>query len=299
MTAPEGAQVAADTELVRHSTPRRCLTVLEDLRGRRVAILPTVAHELRGRIPLQAAAYVRGIRERDGKWSGSQIQTAARAAGAEAAEWWEDWRLRNDSIHEHVPDPGTSHYSLTVASLPDEAFLDTDGNDQLVHAQAWAHGIDILASRNRRSVVRKELERHFAALDGPLPPIEVRNLHEHTTAVAGTERRDVSEVALEAMPFAVIPEDWTSGKHVGVRSSCDRFIRNLNTAPGRRVRMTAEGNTLSRMLDRAVQRLGHAAFIERCEAAYAIRPAAAREAGKRFHGRTRAAVRWTGIDPWA
>ncbi len=84
MTTPEAAQVAADTNLVRHSTPRRYLTVLEDLRGCRIAILPTVAHELRGHIPLQAAAYVRGICERDGKWTGSQIQTAARASAGAA-----------------------------------------------------------------------------------------------------------------------------------------------------------------------------------------------------------------------
>ncbi len=109
MTSPAAAQVAADTNLVRHSTPRRYLTVMEDLRGRRIAILPTVAHELRGHIPLQAAAYVRGICERDERWSGGQIQTAARAVGGAAVEWWEDWRLRNDSVYEHVPDLGASH----------------------------------------------------------------------------------------------------------------------------------------------------------------------------------------------
>ncbi len=90
----------------------------------------------------------------------------------------------------------------------------------MIYAQAWAHGINILAGRNRRSIVRKELERHFAALDHPRPPIEVRNLYEHTSAVAETERRDIPDAALEAMLCAVIPENWTSGKHVGVRSSC-------------------------------------------------------------------------------
>ncbi len=128
--------VAAGTNLIRHSTPRRYLTVLEDLRGRRVAILPMVDHELRGHIPAQAAAYVRGICERDGTWSQRQVQDAARAAGSAATDWWEDWRFRNDSIYEHVPDLGTSHYSLIVASLPEEAFRDSNGNDQLIYAQA-------------------------------------------------------------------------------------------------------------------------------------------------------------------
>ena len=52
------AVIAADTNLLRHPTPRRYLTVLEALRARRVVVLPTIDGELRGHLPIQAKEFI-------------------------------------------------------------------------------------------------------------------------------------------------------------------------------------------------------------------------------------------------
>ncbi len=48
------AMVAADTNIIRNPTPQRYLPAFEDLRGRRIAILPVVDEELRSELPSQA-----------------------------------------------------------------------------------------------------------------------------------------------------------------------------------------------------------------------------------------------------
>ena len=47
------AAIAADTNLLRHPTPRRYLTVFEALRNRRVVVLPAVDAELHITWPLE------------------------------------------------------------------------------------------------------------------------------------------------------------------------------------------------------------------------------------------------------
>ena len=273
----EANAVAADTNLIRHPTPRRYLTALEELRGRRVAILPMVDRELRGQLALQAKAYIRGVCDKDGK-SAEETRIAARAATGAALEWWNDERTRNRTAYMHVPDLGEPHYLGVAADLPDEAFLDDNRNDQLIYAQAWAHGIDVLASRNRRTILREKLERHFAELDYPIPPVVVRNLYEHTLAIAGNERRTDSDVALEAVLGAVIPDHWTPDKSADVMGSCVRFIRNLTVTPEQRA-LDVGDYALVRILSSLLNRIDGKEFAQRCNEIHARRPGVAR--GKR------------------
>ena len=82
----DAAAVAADTNLIRHPTPRRYLTALEMVRGRRVAILPMVDRELRVQLPRQAAAHIRGLCGQGGTGAG-ETGAAASAAARAALEW--------------------------------------------------------------------------------------------------------------------------------------------------------------------------------------------------------------------
>ncbi len=291
--------VAADTNLIRHPTPRRYLTALEDLRGRRVAILPMVYRELNEELYSQAVGYIRKLCRRDGIERMEDVQAATQAAGEAALEWWEgECCSRNESSYTYVPDRGKAHYRRVVAALPTEAFTDTRDGDLWIYAQAWAHGIDVLASRNRRTVIRERLERHFSGLGLRSPPVMVRGLYEHTAIVAENEDRYVSDVALDAVLGAVIPNAWTPEKSERVLSSCMLFANNLATMDGRGVPVASEENDLAHGLNEAICEIDGEDFVRRCEKAYASRPTAARETELRYHRMTRAAVRETGIDLW-
>ena len=78
--------VAADTNILRHPTPRRYLTALEELRGRRIAILPMVDHELQVQLDLQAADHVRGRCRQKGLRHEKDIDAAAEAANTTAGQ---------------------------------------------------------------------------------------------------------------------------------------------------------------------------------------------------------------------
>ena len=72
--------IAADTNLLRHPTPRRYLTVLEALRTRRVVVLPTVDGELRRHLPIQAKDFVERAAKRQGVPTGDKLERAKAAA---------------------------------------------------------------------------------------------------------------------------------------------------------------------------------------------------------------------------
>ncbi len=296
MTGAEA--VAADTNLIRHPTTRRYLTALEELRGRGIAILPKVDSELRGQLPDQAADQIRGLCRRNGIRPVETIDAAARAASDAAAEWWEEERFRNSSSYVLLPDLGDPHYRSVSANLPGSAFTDENDSDRTIYAQAWAHGVDVLASRNRRTILGTVLEEHFAERGHPAPPVSVRGLFEHTRAIAGSEGRPVSEVAFEAVLGAVIPNAWTPGGSDRVLRSCMTFTDSLAISEGRRVSSLSEENELVHLLSLTIEEIDRDVFAQRCGEAHARRPLAAGETEMRYHGRVRSAVRGTGIDLW-
>jgi len=290
--------VAADTNLIRHPTPRRYLTALEGLRGRGVAILPMVDREVLGQLPNQAADHVRKLCKRNRIGRVEAIDAAARAASGAAAQWWEKERFRNSSAYALLPDLGDPHYRCVSADLPGAAFTDSNDSDRTIYAQAWTHGIDVLTSRNRRTILKTVLEEHFAERGHPAPPVKVRGLFEHTRAVAGHEGRPVTDVAFEAVLGAVIPNAWTPGASDPVLRSCMAFTDGLAISEGRRVSVMPEENELVHILNRAIEEIDREDFAKRCEEAHARRPRAARETETRYHDRVRTAVRETGIDLW-
>jgi len=287
----EAGSVAADTNIVRQSTPRRYLTALEALRGRRVAILPMVDTELRVELYTQAAENIRTRCRRAGIGSGDFIAAAQDAAGLMAEEWWMAERSHNRSAYEYLPDRGWESYRGFVGDLPREAFSDENPSDLTIYAQAWAHGVDFLASRNRNSISRELLDDHFTGKGQPSPPVAIRGLYEHTRAVAESEGRRAVHVGLEAMLGAVIRGDWDRGKVFAMRDSCERFIANLAMSEGKRPSVTKEENVLVKVLGAALKATGTEEFIRLCDKAHATRPDTARETEMRYRSRYRALVR--------
>ena len=292
--------VAADTNIIRQFTPRRYLTVLEGLRERDVAVLPLVHDELQKQLRTHAAAYIQALCHDRGLLP-EQIDRAAIAAGRAATGWLGDEVLRNDSAYRFIADLGLAHYEAPVMSLPADAF--TDSNDKWIYAQAWAHDIDVLSSRNRSTINGDVLQEHFAARDWLAPPVRVRGLYEHTARLAEEEGRPLAEISFEAMLAAVIPEDWTPAKGAGVATSCGLFLKNLRLAEGRHPggALAAQENELVRLMDVQMKRIlrTEKTFLAHCAAAHAARPQAARNTEMRYHERVRAAVRETGLDPWS
>ena len=298
------AAVAADTNIVRQPTPRRYLTALEELRGRSVAILPMVRRELEDHLPMQASEYIQGHRRRNRNWSPEETDAAAVAASDAAYRWWRGEGLRNDTAYLFFPHLDSENYRHAAAALPGAAFTDRNGNDQQIYAQAWVHGIDVLASRNRRTIYREVLARHFSARGLPNPPVAVLGLFEHTKTLAESEGRPLPEVAFEAVLGAVIPETWpdepVSGSIELVEISCRRFIDNLSLseggAPGS---FAAEENELAFLMKEELEAVAENAgrFLNRCNEAWESRPQTARDTEKRYHDTLRSAVRATGLDP--
>ena len=136
--------IAVDTNLIRNTTPRRYITALEGLRGRRIAILPMVDRELRGQLRSQASKHIeRRCRER-GIENLRKINAATKAASRAVGEWWEEERVSNRSIFTHMPDLGEDSYGDLESSLPGIAFTDTNNGDRMIYAQAWAHNIEFV-----------------------------------------------------------------------------------------------------------------------------------------------------------
>ena len=145
------------------------------------------------------------------------------------------------------------------------------------------HGIDVLASRNRRTIYREVLARHFSARGLPNPPVAVLGLFEHTKTLAESEGRPLPEVAFEAVLGAVIPETWpdepVSGSIELVEISCRRFIDNLSLseggAPGS---FAAEENELAFLMKEELEAVAENAgrFLNRCNEAWESRPQTAR-----------------------
>ncbi len=294
----ENGIIAPDTNLLRNPSPGRYLAALEALRGRRIAILPLVAHELRMKIPEAAADDVRRLCRWKGIGSTADVDVAIDEAVEAAAGWLPDERGRNDSVYLHLPDLGIPRYRSFSGRLPGDAFTDRNGNDRIIYAQAWAHGIDVLGSRNRTSILLPLLEEHFTALGHSTPPVTVRGLFDHTAHISRTEGRAMADVALEAVLGAVIPDAWTSDHTVQVMSSCAGFIGNLALSSGRRDSMASLENQLVSLLNQCIGQFSHEEFAKHCERAHANRPVIACETEMRYHRKVRTAVRETGLDPW-
>jgi hypothetical protein len=294
------AIVAADTNLLRHPTPRRYLTVIEALRDRSVMVLPTVNGELHRHLPIQAGEYIDVMARRKGLDEHAALRSAKAAAGAAAIEWWRRERERNDSAYTHAPDLGPEHYAGVAAALPSKAFADDNKNDQWIYAQAMVHDIDVLASRNRNTMLIEVLKEHFVASGYPDAPVTVRSLWEHTTALADAEHRPIAEVALETVLCAVMPNAWTGSPEemVAVKWSMERFVRNLRTRDGSGETPDPEREKLAHLLHHTVKESSLATLLDRCNDAYAILPENARETEMRYHTATRAAVRTTGVNLW-
>jgi len=294
------AIVAADTNLLRHPTPRRYLTVIEALRDRSVMVLPTVNGELHRHLPIQAGEYIDVMAKRKGLDEHAALQSAKAAAGAAAIEWWRRERERNDSAYTHAPDLGPEHYAGVAAALPGKAFADDNKNDQWIYAQAMVHDIDVLASRNRNTMLIEVLKEHFVASGYPDAPVTVRSLWEHTTALADAESRPIAEVALETVLCAVMPNAWTGSPEetVAVKWSTERFVRNLRTRDGSGETPDPEREKLAHLLHHTVKESSLATLLDRCNEACAILPENARETEMRYHTATRAAVRTTGVNLW-
>jgi len=288
--------VAADTNIIRQSTPRRYLTCLEGLRNRRIAVLPMVRDELDRHLPAQASEHIRRLCERDGKGSPQEIDTAARAASRAAGTWWQDESARNSSAYMCLADMGQEAYNDATSLVPGSAFTEENGNDRLIYAQAMLHGIDVLASRNRRTVLQKVLEEHFAKRGQPEPPVTIRGLYGHTCVISKEEGRPVTDVAVEAMLGAVVPEGWSPRKADDVLNSCFAFMNNIAVTEGRNT-MLSEENMLVHLLEKALEGMSEERFVQRCEETHASRPKFARDTEMRYHETVRKAVEETGINP--
>ena len=282
--------VAADTNLIKHPTTRRFLTAIEDLRGRKVVIVPTANFELRRHIPAETGDYIiRTCQRRN--LEASQTALAVDAASAGAGDWWEAERTRNDSAYLILPEPDgdlQERYNSAAAFLPKSAFKDRNNNDRMIYAEAWVHDIDVLASRNFNSIRRKPIAERFADF-GKSKPITIRTLYEHTEAIAEEENRKVDDLSVETMLAAILPEDWNTESPHDVRSSCISFIRYLREG---------DGIQLADSLKEGLSGLSMKEFLQLCENAYANRPMIARQTETRYHQNIRDSVRKHDIEFW-
>ncbi len=283
--------VAADTNLLGHPAPRRYLTDPEELRGRRVAILSMVDSEPGRELYSQAVGHIQNMCRQAGVRRAEDARAATEAAASAVVEWWDGEPVRNSSAYTHMPDLGGVHYRSVVADLQAAAFTDSRDSDLCIYAQAWAHGVDVLAGRNRRTIRRENLKTHSARRGYPNPPVMVRGLYEHTSIIAESEGRSVSDVAFEAVLGAVIPEAWTPDISSNVPSSCESFANSLATADGRSMPGVLGESELVYSLNETIYEIDEASFVLRCREAHANRPTVARETEDRSHKGTHAAVR--------
>lgn len=198
--------VAADTNLLRHPTPRRYLTVLEGLRSRAVVVLPSVDRELKKHLPIQARDYIESMAEKRELTDEQTVQLAKTTAASAAGEWWRGERTLNDPCYVFATDLGEEVYGQAVAQLPGAAFTDDNDSDQWIYAEAMTHNINVLASHNRKTILTEVLDEHFSNRDETRAPITVKTLWDHTVAVAAAEGRKIADVALEAVLCATVPD---------------------------------------------------------------------------------------------
>ena len=238
--------------------------------------------------------------ERKGFGEDDRLDVAKTAAAAAALQWWRSERERNDFIYLHVPEREAEDYAATAARLPGDAFSDDNATDRWIYAEAAVHGVDVLASRNRNTIIIEVLAEYFAARGQPTPPVAVKSLFEHTAAVAKAERQAITEVAMETMLCAIIPDGWTASTDAAaaLKWSGERFIKNLRTRERPRGTPDPERAKLAHLLHRTLSRMGRARLVERANAAFAKLPDIARQSEMRYHTTTREAVRRTGVDLW-
>ena len=264
----KAVSVAADTNLLRHPTPRRYITTIEALRSRPIVILPSVNRELYKHLSIQAGEHIDRMARHKGLGEDERIEESKTVAAAAALQWWRGERERNDSVYLHVPEQKAEDYAATAARLPGEAFTDDNDTDRWIYAEAMVHGVDVLASRNRNTILIEVLEEYFAARGQPTPPVAVRSLWEHTAAVAKAERYAITEVAMETMLCAIIPDGWTASTNTAaaLKWSGERFIKNLRTREHPRERPDPEREKLGHLLHRTLSRMGQARLLGRANA---------------------------------
>ena len=290
---------AADTNLIRHPTPRRYITTLEALRGRQIVILPTVDIELRKHLPIQAAEHIADLARKKHVEAKEALPAAQEKAAEAALEWWEAERERNDSIYRFIAGRSDKTYGRAAARLPDDAFTDDNDADRWIYAQAMVHGVDVLASRNRHTIITERLEEHFAA-QATGAPVAVRSLWEHTIALSQAEGRSSTAVAIEATVAAVIAHGWnnTDEHTLALRYSGTEFAHNLRTLARPEDRPDPEREKLAHVLHRTLTRTSLDTLRTTAQEIYAKRPEIARDTETRYHQRVRAAVRSTDLDLW-
>ena len=291
--------VAADTNLLRHPTPRRYLTVLEGLRSRAEVVLPSVDRELQKHLPIQARDYIESMAKKHGETDEQKVQIAKSTAASAASGWWREERKRNDPCYVFATDLGEEVYAQAVAQLPGAAFTDDNDSDQWIYAEAMAHDVNVLASHNRKTIITEVLDQHFRRQKQAQAPITVKTLWDHTVAIAAAEGRDIGDVALEAVLCATVPTGWepTPKRAVAAKWSAERFKENLR-ARGQSKKVPNKRDALAHTLHHALGTLDEQGVIERVSAAHAKRPKRAREAEGRYHDRVRERVRGAGIELW-
>ena len=290
--------VAPDTNLLRQPNTRRYITAMESARNRRVIILPTVDRELQRHLPAQMGEYLDGMAKQNDKTDHPRLGDAKALGGEAAGTWWASERGRNSSVYRFVSERQGHEYARTIARLPSEAFTDKNTNDKSIYAEAIVHGANVLSTRNRKSILEEVLTEHFQRERNAAAPVALRNLWQQTVVVAKAEGRNIGEVALETALCAVIPEAWepTTEKALEVSKSVTMFTEGLRVEEDKNKDIDPEREKLVHMVTTYRDGLSAEQFIARCEAAYAIRPEAARTSEMLYHEQTRAAVRRTGLN---
>ena len=284
--------VTTDTNLLLHPTPRRYLTALEELRARKVLILPTTDREVRYLIQKQAADHYRKNAKRDRKTNEHQIGESEDKAIRNAAWWWANERTCTQSAYIFARSLGEPLYEHMKARTPAHAFKNE--NDRRIYAEAMAHKVNVLTSTNRKSVKVKEIEKHFRTQGIATPPVAVHSLWEHTLDIAQREGREAREVALEAVLGAAIEEGWKpTPAHVAQTiKSAHRFKSNLSWE-GSRSKKEGEHeqepdpkDVFASELHKAIETLNaldRVSQLHRLKIAYETRPRIARQTEGRYH----------------
>ena len=284
------SDIAPDTNLLITVTPRRWLTVLQEMRGRRTVITPTVAHQVETRMGKLTERYMLSQFERHPPRDERSAKQAMIAAKQADLEWWLGERSRNDSAYEFITlsTKERNEVRRELLRLPALAFTDRDLEDMHIVAEAIVIGVLLIVSHNFSSITLSEIETEMAK--GHCGSIDIRRPRDAFELLCEQDGTDRSQRLLDTFVATATDSGISGSPEMQVGSYIRAWSRFEDNIP--------DSHQLAELAERIYRTATLESWVVAKESARRHVTGNARRTETRYHQGRRRAVRDTGYDPW-
>ena len=279
--------IATDTNVLLGTTLRRLLTCIQEQRGARLIVLPTVNEQMHVHLPKYLARQARKRLKHDPYAKAMGLDRALEAVREAATQWWTAQPQSNTSMLEFI-DPKrerAGEYRRICNGFDEEWFRDDNDKDAELIAEALLHGVPLVLSTNYNSIAQAEVTDHIRKRYGGTTSIStvgpgIRRLAEH-------DGRMWESLLAEGVCLAIRPNERRTPEKV--TNTIEIFTENL-VKMEKRTKVPRK-NRIGEMTKTAIEGISRKDIAEMASGIMSSTPRHARDAEHELHQRTTAKLR--------